>query len=70
MAQRMGRLKHEVEKLRRHSDEVLMAAAKMASVYRDEGKEQEAVQCEKSAEFLQGLDNNFFMATIALPSGQ
>jgi hypothetical protein len=67
MAQRMSRLKREVEKLRRHSDDVLLATAKLASIYRSEGKEQEAIQCEKSAEFIQALDNPYFMAQVALP---
>lgn len=66
----MNRLKHEVEKLRRHSDEVLMAAAKMASIFRAEGLEKEAEQCEKAAAFIQRQDNDHFMAQIALPIGQ
>jgi hypothetical protein len=44
-----------------------MAATKLASIYRSEGKEQEAANCERSAEFIQGLDNPYFMAQIALP---
>jgi len=63
----MTRLKREIERLRRHSDDVLMAATKLASIYRSEGKEQEAANCERSAEFIQGLDNPYFMAQIALP---
>jgi len=67
MAERMGRLKRQIEILRRHSDDVLVSAAKLAGIYRSEGMEEEAEFCEKSAEFLQGLDNPYFMAQISLP---
>jgi hypothetical protein len=66
MTERKERLKRDVEKLRRHSDDVLMAIVKMAKTYRAEGFEREAVQCERCAEFIQALDNPYFMAQISL----
>jgi len=60
------RLQRKVDELRRQADETLLVLVKVAKIYREEGKEAEATQCEKAAEFIQGLDNDLFMASIAL----